>query len=165
MRKKALNLLVELDKIYAEALNGNNKIKDRINQLTIEILSFSEEELTDEIIGLAIVTFNQKVDLIYKICTPEFEDTDDLSQIRNDFSELEIKQFEINNNYILGTLTTSEIDEFKNKLFSFRDKLYAIEISDNNVVEIAKMKSKIQHYETEILEDEEILSQAYNNSN
>lgn len=165
MRKKALDLLVELDKIYAEAVNGNTKVKDRINRLTIEILRFAEEELTDEIIALAIVAFNQKVDLIYKICTPEFEDTNDLSQIRIDFSELEIKQFEINNNYILGTLTTIEIDKFRNKLFTFRDKLYAIEISDNNIVEIAKMKSKIQHYETEILEDEEILSQAYKNSN
>ena len=43
--------------------------------------------------------------------------------------------------------------------------LYAIPISDNNLLEIAKMKSKIQHFNTQILEEEDILRAAYENSN
>jgi hypothetical protein len=43
--------------------------------------------------------------------------------------------------------------------------LYAIPISDNNLLEIAKMKSKIQHFNTQVLEDEEVLRTAYDNSN
>ena len=50
-------------------------------------------------------------------------------------------------------------------LFQFRNTLYAIPINDDNLLEIAKMKSKIQHFNTYVLEDEEILKQAYKNSN
>ena len=57
------------------------------------------------------------------------------------------------------------INLFKDELFQFRNMLYAIPISDNNLLEIAKMKSKIQHFNTEILEDEDILRVAYANSN
>ena len=37
-------------------------------------------------------------------------------------------------------------------------------VNEENVFEIAKMKSKIQHFNTEILEDEDMLRIAYNNS-
>ena len=33
------------------------------------------------------------------------------------------------------------------------------------LLEVAKMKSKLQHYNTEVLEDEELLRLAYSNSN
>ena len=65
----------------------------------------------------------------------------------------------------MGILKVADIDSFKEHLFQFRNLLYAITISDSNLLEIAKMKSKIQHFNTEILEDEDILKQAYENSN
>ena len=88
---------------------------------------------------------------------------DKLNKIREDFKDLEIKKFNIINSYIMGVLKIEEINEFKNELF--RDMLYAIPISDDNILEIASLKSKVQHFNTEVLEDEEILRVAYQNSN
>ena len=93
------------------------------------------------------------------------EENSQLVELREEFAKLEIKHFAIVNDYVMGIVKNSQIDTFKEELFSFRDKLYAIPISDNNLLEIAKMKSKIQHFNTEVLEDEEILRQAYANSN
>ena len=78
---------------------------------------------------------------------------------------VEYKRFQIVNNYVMGIVKISEIKEFKDLLFGFRDKLYAIAISDDYIVEIAKMKSMVQHYNTEILEDENMLEMAYSNVN
>ncbi len=164
MRNKALNLLIELDQLYADVVNGTKNIQDRLDKLLISISEFSENDLKDNIIGMVIINFNQKVNLISELC-PQSQEIISLEGIRNEFKTLEIKQFEINNNYILGILKYSEIAEFQKLLFTFREQLYAIPISDNNLLEIAKMKSKIQHYETEILEDEDILKTAYQNSN
>ncbi len=165
MQEKALNLLIELDKLYFEVVNGNKNYQDRLDALIIDVLSFKEEDLSDEVIAMTIVAFNQKVNLITKISPLTLTIPITLDTARDEFQQLEFQQFQINNNYILGTLTVADIDSFKNKLFAFRDKLYAIPISDSNIIEIAKMKSKIQHYETEILEDEDILKVAYQNSN
>ena len=79
--------------------------------------------------------------------------------------KIEIKKFNIENSYIMGIVKIEDINIFKDELFQFRNMLYAIPISDNNLLEIAKMKSKIQHFNTEILEDEDILRVAYENSN
>ena len=90
---------------------------------------------------------------------------DKLNKIREDFKALEIKKFNIINSYIMGVVKIEEIVVFKNELFRFRDMLYAIPISDDNILEIASLKSKVQHFNTEVLEDEEILRVAYQNSN
>ena len=79
--------------------------------------------------------------------------------------KLEIKRFNIENSYVMGIIRIEDINSFGDELFQFRNMLYAIPISDNNLLEIAKMKSKIQHFNTEILEDEDILRVAYENSN
>lgn len=165
MQEKALRLLIKLDKIYEDVVNGDRNFISKLDNLLIEILNFTEEEINDEIISMVIIAFNHKVNLIYKICPIEETTSLTLENLQEEFKILEIKQFEINNNYVLGTLNIKEIDDFREKLFTFRNRLYAIPISDSNILEIAKMKSKIQHYETEILEDEDVLSMAYANSN
>ena len=86
-------------------------------------------------------------------------------RLEEEFSKLEIKRFVIENNYVMGIIKIEDINSFKQELFQFRDMLYAITISDSNLLEIAKMKSKVQHFNTEILEDEDILRVAYANSN
>ena len=88
-----------------------------------------------------------------------------VNSLRTEFQVLEYKRFQIVNNYVMGIVKISEIKEFKDLLFGFRDKLYAIAISDDYIVEIAKMKSMVQHYNTEILEDENMLEMAYSNVN
>ncbi|HAB66608.1 MAG TPA: hypothetical protein DCE23_04500 [Firmicutes bacterium] len=165
MQEKALRLLIKLDKIYEDVVNGDRNFISKLDNLLIEILNFTEEEIKDEIISMVIIAFNHKVNLIYKICPIEESTSLTFENLQEEFKILEIKQFEINNNYVLGTINIKEIDDFREKLFTFRNRLYAIPISDSNILEIAKMKSKIQHYETEILEDEDVLSMAYANSN
>lgn len=88
-----------------------------------------------------------------------------LENIEEEFEKITIKRFEIINNYVMGIVRKEEIDAFRDTLFAFRKVLYAIPISDSNLLKIAKMKSKIQHFETEVLEDEEVLRVAYQNSN
>ena len=86
-----------------------------------------------------------------------------MNSLRTEFQVLELKRFQIVNNYVMGIVKISEIKEFKDLLFSFRDKLYAISVSDSNLIEFAKMM--VQHYNTEVLEDENILEMAYDNVN
>lgn len=167
MREKALNLLVKLDKLFSEVVkNKNYYFLNELDNLLIEILNISEENaLNDEILSMVILAFNQKVNLIYKLCPPENQNPISLEELQIEFKTIEFIQFNINNNFVLGIVTVDEIESFKKILFGFKNKLYAIPISDTNLLEIAKMKSKIQHYETNILEDEDILKTAYNNSN
>lgn len=88
-----------------------------------------------------------------------------MNELRGEFNLLELKRFQIVNNYVMGIVKISEIEEFKKNLFAFRDKIDAISISDINLIELAKMKSQVQHYNTEVLEDENILEMAYQNVN
>ena len=89
----------------------------------------------------------------------------DLTILRNEFSLLESEHFKVVNKYIMGVIEVSDIEHFKVCLERFRNKLYSIETNDENIMEIAKMKSKVQHYNTEVLEDEDFLRMAYGNVN
>lgn len=86
-----------------------------------------------------------------------------LEELRNEFVNIEKMRFTIINSYIMGILKKTEIDRFEKVLFEFRAKLYQFECNDDNLLEIAKMKSVVQHFNTEILEDEEVLKVAYSN--
>lgn len=86
-----------------------------------------------------------------------------MENLRTKFKALELKRFQIVNNYVMGIVKISEISDFKEALFGFRNEIEAISISDSNLIEVAKMKSMIQHYNTEVLEDESILEMAYSN--
>ena len=86
-----------------------------------------------------------------------------LEELRNAFVNIEKERFTIINSYIMGILKKAEIDRFEKVLFEFREKLYQFECDDENLLEIAKMKSMVQHFNTEILEDEEVLKVAYSN--
>jgi len=89
----------------------------------------------------------------------------DLEYLRKYFRVIEILRFNIVSNYVTGMVTAKDIEDFKEKFFDFREKLYQFETSEENLLEIAGMKSKLQHYNTEVLEDENILEVAYSNSN
>lgn len=88
-----------------------------------------------------------------------------MENIRVLFNNLEIEHFNIINSYIMGMVSVADINRFQAILDDFRTKLYELEVNDDNLLEIAKMKSVVQHYNTEILEDEEVLKVAYSNSN
>lgn len=86
-----------------------------------------------------------------------------LDDIRKQFIKIETERFNIINGYIKGIVKKEEIDRFEKALLGFREDLYKFSCDDENILEIAKMKSKVQHFNTEILEDEEVLKIAYLN--
>ena len=88
----------------------------------------------------------------------------DLEYLRKEFRVIEILRFNIVSNYVTGMVNANDIEEFRKKFFTFREHLYGFETTEETLLEIAKMKSKLQHYNTEVLEDEELLKVAFSNS-
>jgi len=164
-----LDIKDRLDNLYSEVLNGRQDIFDESDKLIVEILQLKDENILDkdekEFVDGLIVSFIEKINLMYEILDVKKDNLLTLEHLKEEFHKLEIKKFNIENNYVMGILKINDINSFKDDLFQFRNLLYAITISDSNLLEIAKMKSKIQHFNTEILEDEEVLKQAYDNSN
>jgi hypothetical protein len=88
-----------------------------------------------------------------------------IEELRRQFRNVEILRFNIVSNYVTGMVNVDDIEEFKKIFFDLRDKLDAFPTNDENILEIAGMKSKMTHYNAEVLEDENILEVAYANSN
>lgn len=86
-----------------------------------------------------------------------------IEEVNKDFELLEIKHFVIIDAYITGMLKIDEVKEFETFWHEMRDAVYEMELDEEHLLEIAKIKSKLQHYYTEILEDEELLGVAYRN--
>lgn len=86
-----------------------------------------------------------------------------LEELRVEFLKIEAERFTIINGYIMGIIKKLEIDRFEKALFEFREKLYEFVWDEENMLEVAKMKSMVQHFNTEILEDEDVLRVAYSN--
>ena len=86
-----------------------------------------------------------------------------IDNLREEFVEIEKFKFNIINCYIMGIIKKSEIDRFQLALFDFREKLYNYSYTEEEILEVAKMKSKVQHFITEIIEDEDVLRMAYSN--
>ena len=84
-----------------------------------------------------------------------------IEQIRASFLELEGKHYNIINNYIVKKITKEEYKEFTVKLFKFREILDNYQPKKEEIYEIAGMKSRIQHYITDTVEDEEILKSLF----
>lgn len=168
MRNKILNLVKEIDSLYDELISSNKDISEALDKLLLEILVYEDMQgidLEDSlVIDKAIKAISYKVELIYSVLNTK-RDKVTLEDLREEFIELEKLRFETINKYVMGIVKILDIEQFKDKLFEFRKRLYAISISDNNILEIAKMKSKVQHFNTEVLEDEEVLRVAYSNSN
>lgn len=167
--EKCLDILKDIDKLYIKVLSGNKDVMDELDILLIQILeyddlsSYNDDEI--ELISLVIKNITDKVNLIYKLLDLNIKKEIILEDLEEEFKELEMKRFETINRYVMGMISVEDIDDFKKVLFDFRDRLYAIQINDTNILRIAKMKSKVQHFDTEILEDEDVLRVAYANSN
>lgn len=165
----ALDIKDKLDSLYNEVLNGKQDVFEELDRIMVDILHLKDVEIQDNdekafVDGL-ITSFVEKINLTYEILDVKKDNLLTLEHLKEEFHVLEIKKFNIENNYVMGILKIIDIDSFKEHLFQFRNLLYAITISDSNLLDIAKMKSKIQHFNSEILEDEDILKQAYENSN
>ena len=86
-----------------------------------------------------------------------------MDEVNNRLLDIEKKRYNILNEYIMGMVNIDKINSFGEDLESFRELVYSIETDEENLLKIANIKSKIQHYYTEIMEDEDILQVAYNN--
>ena len=86
-----------------------------------------------------------------------------IDKIREEFFYLEKERYLILNDYILGTVKLDKVLEFGKKIEEIRKYLEEVIITEENLLEIANIKSKVQHFYTEIMEEEELLKQAYNN--
>ena len=157
-----LKLNTQLDEIFRKVINGNKDILDEIDSLLIQVVNY-DNDLEDEVIKSSIDTFSTKLNLIYKLIGQKENENLNIVDLENEFKSIELERFNIVNNYVMGIVKISEIKDFKDLLFKFRERLDGIIISDINLIEFAKMKSQIQHYNTEVLEDENILSMAYSN--
>lgn len=164
-----LELKNRLDNLYNRVVNNNEDVLVAMDELLVEIIKYenldgyNDEEV--EMIVSLISSFTEKANIIYDLLDVKRDNLLTIENLRNEFRMIEMKRFNIVNNYVMGIVKISDVNSFKDNLFNFRNKLYAIPINDDNLLEIAKMKSKIQHYNTEVLEDEELLRLAYSNSN
>ena len=87
-----------------------------------------------------------------------------IEEIRTLFFNLEKEHFIVLNNYLTGRINIQEVNDFGRKLEKIRTLLDDFETNEENLLEIAKYKSKVQHFYTEIMEDEELLDMAYSNN-
>lgn len=166
---EALLIKDSLDNLYKDVLNGKQEIFNDFDKIMVDILKLKDLVIVDkdeqEFVDGLIHSFVDKINLMYEILDIKKDNLLTLEHLEEEFHKLEIKRFNIENSYIMGMVKIEDIDLFGEELFQFRNMLYAIPISDNNLLQIAKMKSKIQHFNTEILEDEDILMMAHANSN
>lgn len=164
--EEILKLKEELDVLYDEVVNGNRDRLEELDKFILKLANFDNFNSSNrEEIDVLFKSLMEKMNLICDLLIVKKENFLTMDNVREEFKRLELKRFQIVNDYVLGIIKPLQIDTFKEELFQFRNMLYAIPISDDNLLEIAKMKSKIQHFNTEVLEDEDILKQAYNNLN
>lgn len=86
------------------------------------------------------------------------------AELNEDFMILERIHYLIIQAYICGEVKIVQINDFSEQLNLIRDSIDTLEKDEENIYNIAKIKSKMQHFYTEILEDEELLTMAYKNS-
>lgn len=84
--------------------------------------------------------------------------------LQNELIIIEKEHYIIMDSYIKGMLLYEDIRRFEKLLFSFRTALFSYIPNDEELLVVAKMKSKVQHYNTDVLEDEDVLNLAYKNS-
>ena len=87
-----------------------------------------------------------------------------LEDLKKEMYLLELERYDIENSYVMGKLNVKQIDHFRDLLFKFKEVLETYPVTEENLLEIAKLKSKMQHHNAQILEDEDILRVAYQNN-
>ena len=152
----------DIDKVYERVLNDDSNIFSELDRILEELASMDDIlEIAQD--GDSLNVISVKINCINNLLNLKEEDIS-IEELRKEFENIEKDRFDIVNKYIMGLIGISDIERFKEELLTFRKKLYAISISDTNIIEVAKMKSKVQHFRTEVLEDEDVLKVAYSNT-
>ena len=162
-----LEMYRKLSLLYVDALNGKQNVLLELNKVYDELLESKEELLKINEKDISVVSdilnaANIQVRIINYVLEQKRE-LYSLDELRQEFIKLEQFRFNIINSYVMGIVKIDEINRFKEELEGFREKIYRIPLNHEILLEVAKMKSKVQHFYTEILEDEEVLNVAYRN--
>jgi len=169
--KSFLCLLLDLDKVYEQILQGNYDVLDKLQAVVDAAVSFQEMDTDSPSYPLFqefLRAFESKVELIYKLL--EIDNGDSLKEysfadLQKKMATLEMKHFEYVQKAMFEQLTMGEYEEFRTMLEDFRNILDKFQSDENNLLEIAGMKSRVQHFITDFLEDEEILKCVYKSEN
>jgi uncharacterized protein with HEPN domain len=168
-----LETVSKLDSLYEKLIRGNKNIGEELNSLIEQMMNYTDKldnlDFEKKELALrAITIFNSKVELINDLLKQDIfkPSSIDIQVLRDTMDSLEVRRYELVNKYVLGKIIKEELDDFERELTAFKARVYEIVPEDDKMLlEIAKMKSKIQHLNTELLEDEEVLKVAYMNSN
>lgn len=84
-----------------------------------------------------------------------------IEEIIKEFNELEHKHFNIINSYIMSKVTKEDYKDFTVCLFNLRKKLDSFKPKEDEIYTIANMKSRLQHFITDTVEDEEVIKSIF----
>ena len=164
--KYYLGLLGNINRMYIDVLNGCSVDINLLDSFNVELSNIPFKEFNVEekdILSSVVTSCVEQVNLInYLVMKREFN-VSSIDGLREEFVVIEKERFNIINSYIVGILKKSEIDRFEELWSCFKEKLYQYSPLEDELLEVAKMKSKMQHFSTEIFEDEEVLRVAYRN--
>lgn len=160
-----VSLLGRLNRLYLDVLanklidvNELDEIMDSVNGN--DISSFSED---DRVILCNVIGGCSNVVSVIKYLLSKRDVNVPLQELRDEFLILEREHYVIVNKYITGIINVSDVNNFDLVLNKFKTKLYEYVTNEEDIMEVAKMKSKVQHFRTEVLEDEDLLKIAYSN--
>lgn len=145
----------KIDSMYKRASSGDISVIDDLNRL-IEV----EKDTNSSLISL----FQEKISAIFDIVSRYKDNLLNIENLRSEFNILKMMRFNIVNNYVMGLVKASDIEDFRDSYNKFYNILYAYKYKEEEMMEIAKMKSMIQHFRMEILEDMDVLDAAYQNN-
>lgn len=161
-----MGILSNINRMYIDVLNGSLIDEVLLEQFNDELMSISFKDFGEQeqdILSSVVTSSLEQFNLIkYVLCKRKNNEvTFDI--LRSEFVFVEAEHFNILNSYVQGNLMKNQIDLYYDMWQKFREKLYQYEPLENEIMEVAKMKSKVQHFSTDIFEDEEVLSIAYSN--
>jgi len=169
--KSYLCLLLDLDKIYEQILLGNYDVLGKLQTIVESVISFQDldkDSVNYPLFQEFLEAFETKTSLIYKIL--ELDDGESvkeykLADLQKKMNIIEMKHFDYVQKAMFEQLTFQEYEDFRKGIESFRNILDRFQCDDENLLEVAGMKSRVQHFITDFLEDEEVLRVAYQNKN
>lgn len=161
-----MGILSNINRMYIDVLNGSLIDDNLLEEFNSELLSISLKDFKtqeQDVLSSVVTSSLEQYNLIKYVLCKRKNNEISIDVLRREFVIIESEHFNILNNYVQGVLMKNQIDSYYDVWKKFKEKLYQYEPSEDEIMEIAKMKSKMQHFSTDIFEDEDVLSIAYSN--
>lgn len=163
-----MGILSNINRMYIDVLNSSIIDINLLEQFNEELMNVCLNEYSSDdqdILSSVITSALEQYNLIKYLLNKREMNTVNIDVLRKEFVFIETEHFNILNSYVQGTLVKDSIDCYYDSWKKFRERLYQYEPNEDEIMEVAKMKSKVQHFSTDIFEDEDVLSIAYSNVN